>query len=232
MILRAPILDALTPRVLQLRLAARWELARRSPHAFHEFLVHTNRPQDRQNIVTPWPTDRPHLRVLTDCWQAHQMMLLVKCRQMLATWWASSIALWEGLCNPHRLIMLQSKRLEDVIGDPNTGDGLLGRAKFILHHIPCHGLLGIKCAELSDRIIFAHTESTLWGIPQGGEIIRQRTPAGIVSDECAFQEEFEDSFTATTPCIRAGGWFVGITTAGLKDGGFTRKLFRDELEAA
>jgi len=230
MTLACPIL-ALPQRTLQLKLLTRWEQARRSPHAFHEFLVRTNRPDGRSNVVSPWPTDRPHLRLLTDCWLAHSMILLVKSRQMLATWWAATIALWECLFHRNRLVMLQSKRLDDVVGDEHTGDGLLGRAKFILHHIPCHRLLGIQCRPLTERVTFEHTHSTMWGIPQGADIIRQRTPSGLISDECAFQDEFEDAFMAMIPAIRSGGWFCGITTPDLTDGGFTQRLYHDLADA-
>jgi hypothetical protein len=147
------------------------------------------------------------------------------------TWWLATICLWDALCKRGRLIMQQAKRLEDVAGDRETGDGLLGRSAYILDHIPMRRALGIDVDVARERITCRHTGSTIWAIPQGGSIIRQRTPSGIASDECAFQPEFEESFMAAMPCIRSGGWFVGATTADMTDGGFTRRVAYDEADA-
>lgn len=234
-----PILS-MTPRTIQIRLAARWEMARRNPVYFLRWFVFTNRPGGtgagpaRENIVTPFPM-RPHLLHSTQLWLDNQLLLFVKNRQMLLTWWLSALVVWDAMFHRNRLIMAQCQTEEAVIGDRETGDGLLGRAKFILDHIPASGLLGCKpgrdVAIQESVITFSSTSSTVQGIAQGGNKIRQRTPSGIASDECAFQPEFEQAFTASMPCLRSGGWFCAVTTADMGDHGFTRRMFRDEGDA-
>jgi hypothetical protein len=85
-------------------------------------------------------------------------------------------------------------------------------------------------SELTDRsaILSDPTRgSTLWAIPQGGDIIRQRTPSGYFSDEVAFQPEFEAGWTSAIPAARSGGWILAVSTADLTDGGYFERLVHD-----
>lgn len=226
---------SLPRRTLQLKLLAKWELAARDPLQFMRWFVFSNKPEiidgERRNRVTPFPWTRPHVVACTRLWMGNQVLQFLKCRQVLLTWWLAAISLWDAIFHPNRLIMMQARRLEDVVGDRWTGDGLFGRAQFILDHIPGRGILGLRSGtqvrEGMERLVFKHNRSTLWPIPQGGKQIRQHTPSGIASDETAFQDEFADAFNAAIPAIRSGAWFVGVSTADLSDGGFTRKLIKD-----
>lgn len=218
---------ALTPKTAQSRLIARWEMARRDPLMFLRWFVTTNMAVERQNIETPFPWNRPHIVAVTRLWQENPLLAIGKCRQVLFTWWAAALAAWCGIFREGQLIMLQAKRLEDVVGDELTGDGLLGRAKFIVERIPAKGLFGVEVDKRMDRMKFPRSRSTLWAIPQGATIIRQRTASGIISDEAAFQPEFGDALTAAIPCIRGGGWFLAISSADLTDGGSFMRLFKD-----
>jgi len=148
---------------------------------------------------------------------------------MKQTWLFVILSLWEAIYHDGRLIMLQSKRLEDAVGDSNSGDGLIGRAKYIMEHMPCREQLVPGYDPTAIMLRFRDTGSTLWAIPQGGAIIRQRTASGIFSDEAAFQEEAADAYTAAGPCIRGGGWAVSLTTPDYADGGHTRSLHEDNL---
>ena len=240
--LAVPMLDCISPRTAMIRLRARWELACRHPRDFQRWFCFTNKASKRvdaagriyyANVETPYPWDRPHLLALNELWLHNPRGLVSKCRQMLATWWLATLGLWDGLCHDGRLIMFQSKREEDVLGDMETGDGLMGRAKYILTRIPYQRELGIEYANFENgttKLVITGRHSTIWAIPQGGQVIRQRTAGGIATDETAQQLEFEESFTASVPCTRSGGWYWGATTAALKDKGFSRKLVKDLLD--
>jgi len=241
MVVVPPNLACLTPRTVQLRLRARWEIARRHPYHWFKLFVWTNKPVAdamgiaRRNEVAPFPIDRTHLHHLTELWLHNQRLLVVKYRQALVTWWMAGIVAWDPLFHTNRLIMAQARTEADVIGDRETGDGLLGRAKFILDHVPGAAFLGCKVGrdiDIKEGVVtFARTRSTIQAIAQGGDKIRQRTPSGMASDECAFQPEFEGAYMAVQACLRAGGWFVGATTADKSDKGFTRKVYFDEADA-
>lgn len=149
---------------------------------------------------------------------------------MLMTWLFSALCLWDACMHPGRFIVMQSKRLDDAIGNEAVGDGPLGRAKFILHHIPGQRFLGLVEGRdyivTSAEITFPKLNSAILAMPQGGNIIRQRTPSGILSDESQYQDEFADAYTAARPCIRGGGWFVSLSTANL---GAANDLHNDRM---
>jgi len=224
-----PDLSCLTPRTRQIRLLARWQLALSDPIRFQRWFVWTLDQHDQQRPCKPFPWERPHLQAITRLWQANRMLSICKSRQMVMTWWGASICLWDAL-HSGKFILQQSKRLEDAVGDEHAGDGPLGRTKFILEHIPGKRILGLvegrDYVKQSAHISFPKLNSSIWAIPQGANIIRQRTASGILSDESQFQEEFADAYTAARPCIRGGGWFVSLSTA---NPGAANDLHADKL---
>jgi len=222
----------LTPRTRQLRLRARWEQARRDPAVFLAGFVFTLDQHDRDHPIKQFPIARPHIIPLVRLWQGNPLLSVRKSRQMLCTWLFCLLALWDCLFHDGRLVMLQSKRADDAIGDEVAGDGPLGRAKFALNNIPGKASLGLvegrDYIKLHNQVRFPTRSSTLWAIPQGANIIRQRTASGILSDESHFQDEFADAYTAALPCIRGGGWFVSLSTAHV---GAANDLHEDNLHA-
>lgn len=223
-------------------LAIRWERARRDPLVFLRYFCWTldQHEQDPAKVVKQFPWAKPHIQAMVRLWQANRLISIVKCRQVVMTWLFSALSLWDVLFHPGRLVMLQSKRLEDAVGSQTAGDGPLGRAKFMYDHIPARRWLAPQCKGSNspgevgtyDRLEFVGLNSSLWAIPQGGNIIRQRTASGIFSDESAFQPDSEDAYVAARPCIRGGGWFTSLTTADLADGGHAKRLHEDRLEEA
>ena len=210
----------------------RWEKASRRPLRFLGWFAHTLDQHDKANPIKAFPAHRPHIRTITRLWQDNPLLSVRKSRQMVMTWLFSALSLWDCLFHSGRLVMLQSKREADAIGNETAGDGLLGRAKFILNEIPCKDVIGglvegVDYVKLSNRIEFPQMSSTLWAIPQGAHIIRQRTASGVLSDESHFQDEFEDAYTAAIPCIRAGGWFVSLSTAHPS---FANRLHEDRTD--
>jgi len=205
----------ITPRTMQIQTAMRWQRAMLDPIWFLRDFVYTV-DTHHQPAIRPFPSEAPHIPILTRLWQYRKppLMSVRKSRQMFITWWGAAISLWDAL-HPGKLIMLQSKRLEDAVGDESTGDGPLGRAKAILSLIPRGvGLIeGTHYQKTSARIVFPGLRSAVWAVPQGADIMRQRTASGIWSDESHFQDEFSASYTGAAPCLRGGGWFLSTSTA-------------------
>jgi hypothetical protein len=209
-------------------LLARWELARRHPLSFLRWFAYTCDQHNRDEPVQPFPWRRPHIQHMVGLWLDNPMLAVCKSRQMIQTWFFVAMAVWDWAFHKGRLIMLQSKRLDDAVGDENSGDGLLGRAKFIVNHIPALKLLLPDYKPTGEKMLRESMNSTIWAIPQGSAIIRQRTASGILADEAPFQEEFEDACMASMPCVRNGGWYVALGTPDLRDGGYFKRLVRDE----
>lgn len=211
------------------RMMARWEIAKRDPIGFMRWFVYTCDQHDKEHPCKPFPWFLPYIQYLTRLWQHNRRLSILKSRQMKQTWLFVILSLWEAVFYKGRLIILQSKREEDAIGDSNTGDGLLGRAKYIMDHMPFQEQLIPGYDPTYNKMKFTKTGSTLHAIPQGGAIIRTHTCSGVFDDEAAFQPEAADAYTAAGPCIRGGGWMVSLTTPDYADGGHTRRLHEDNL---
>ncbi len=207
-------------------LKVRWEKARRDPLYFLKTFCFTLDQHDKATPIKAIPSDRPHLRILTELWVDNRCLVICKSRQMLCTWLFCALSLWDAMFHRGRLIMLQSKREDDAIGNRVAGDGLLGRVGFILDHVPGGKIVLPENKSTYNRIEFPTMNSTIWSIPQGSDIIRQRTASGILSDEAAFQEQFNEAYTAARPCIRGGGWFVALSTP---HPGFFQELYQDAI---
>jgi len=206
---------------------ARWELSRRHPLYFARWFVWTL-DQQADPAHRPFPYDKPHIRGLTGLWLANWMLFVPKSRQMLVTWWAAMLSAWVPLFHEGRLVYQQSKRLEDVVGNEYTGDGLLGRTKFIINRIPYREWVLPKGAvEMkAESVTFPRWNSSITPLAQGGDKIRSHTVSFLVTDETAFQDQFDDSFTATVASVRHGRW-LGITTPDLRDGGTSMRIAMD-----
>jgi len=219
-------LMAMPRKTLQLRIAARWELASRHPSYFLQWFCFTLDQHDQRQPIKPFPWHKPHIQAMTGLWLDNPLLIVAKSRQMVETWLFCALHLWLFLFRRGQLIMLQSKREEDAIGNETAGDGLVGRSLFMLHHIPYRRQLLGKIDETATKIENRAQNNTLWAIPQGPDIIRQRTCSALFSDECGVQPDFDDAYTAAIPTILGGGRFTGLFTANPS---FAQQLFEDTL---
>lgn len=184
--------------------------------------VYTLDQHDKENPIKRFP-DKEYLKALSDLWFKESLLLVPKSRQMIITWLFVGLYLWEAMFHTGRLIFFQSKKEEDAVGDENSGTGPLGRAKFIYSHLAPQ--LKSRAEITYNKIKFLDTNSTIWAIPQGGDVIRQHTPSGILSDEMAFQFEAEKGFIAAKPALDKGARFTGVSSA---NPGYFQLLVEDE----
>lgn len=116
---------------------------------------------------------------------------------------------------------------------------LVSRIEFMIQHIPKDMIDPALLPKMKrggmqsspPAIEFAETHSKVQGFPQGGDQLRQYGFSGIFEDECAFQEESEDTFAAAEPTIRGGGRFIKVSSRAIDDGGFFKKIVFDKLDA-
>ena len=220
-------------RVEVQRVRARWEWARRDPIPFLRWFTWTldQHAPEGTDPLRPFPWQRPHIQTIVRIWQHNRLLSIRKSRQMVMTWLFAALSLWDALVHKGKLIMLQSTRLEDAVGDESSGDGPLGRAKVVLNNIPYREMVlpwyDPRKHKRETRLVFKPIHSTIWAIPQGAHVIRQRTASGILSDESHFQDEFGNAYAASAPCIRGGGWFVSLSTA---HPGAANDLHEDRLD--
>lgn len=125
---------------------------------------------------------------------------------MLITWLCVACFLWDTQFKRGRLTFFQSKKEEDA-------DRLVARAYFIWKHQPDWIKALFPAEHTYCHLKFKGSNSEIWGIPQGGDQIREHTSSGIFSDEMAFQADAEASYTGALPTIKGGGKFVGVSSA-------------------
>jgi hypothetical protein len=88
-----------------------------------------------------------------------------------------------------------------------------GRMSFIEESLPPHlQMLRWPKAGAYARLFYPNG-SEVWGIAEGGDVIRSHHPSVIVADEAAFQPAFGASYTAALPGIKGGGSYLGISSA-------------------
>lgn len=160
----------------------------------------------------------PYLKNIIDNVHSEKWLYIWKSRQIMATWTILAYCLWILLFHPGKKIAIQSKKEKDA-------NELLKRMQVIYDRLPswkpvaewsnCH----IECKEnLSDA----------YGVPSGGDQMRQYSFSFIFSDEIGFQDDLELTFGAVKPIVDAGGRFVACTTPP-REKNFAYSLLKNPL---
>lgn len=136
-----------------------------------------------------------------------------KSRHVMATWLTCAYLLWRARSYPHQLILVQSKREEDVAALVYDKEPDQARISFLEWSLPEE----LRLAKFPTAAKYCHVYmpngSHLWGIPEGGHIIRSHNPSVLFSDEAAFQPEFGKAYTAALPAITHGGQLIVVSSA-------------------
>ncbi len=177
--------------------------------------VWTRDEYDPVSPVKPFP-DEPGLRDLLD--EIHngqqQVTCIGKSRQLTVTWLVVAYFVWWARFIANQLLFIQSKKEEDAANLVFNKEAGMGRASFIEENLPKWMKQDVSP---SYGILLYPNGSKLWGIPQGGDIIRSYTGSGLFSDEAAFQPFCREAYRAAKACCRKmvmvssaeGGSFFG-----------------------
>lgn len=144
---------------------------------------------------------------------ASGLLLVEKSRQVMATWLCCAYFLWRAKFRPHQLLLVQSKKEEDAANLVFAKETWQARISFMETHLPKHLQTCVFPRAGSFAQLAFPNGSRIWGIPEGGDIIRSNTASAIFGDEAAFQPEFGNSFTAALPAVKGGGQYVAISSA-------------------
>lgn len=153
------------------------------------------------------------------CYES-RLLAVEKSRQMIVTWLVSAYALWRAKFHDHQLVLWQSKREDDAANVVFNKEIFIARISFMESHLQKH-LQTVRFPQAGSygQITFPNG-SRIWGIPQGGDIIRSNTASCIVSDEAAFQPEFGASVAAALPAIKGQGQGQYIAISSAEPGDF------------
>jgi len=141
------------------------------------------------------------------------LCFIEKSRQVMVSWLVCAYLLWRAKYRDHQLILVQSKKEDDAAALVFVKEPHFGRMSFMETHLPKHLQTVLFPRGGSYCRLFFPNSSQIWGIPEGGDIIRSQTPSVVFSDEAAFQPEFGNAYTAALPCIKGGGQFIAASSA-------------------
>lgn len=163
-----------------------------------------------------------YLRYAALCWEREKLLLVPKSRQLRLSHLMVNLHGWLCQFHPGQRVAVQSKVFEDA-------DALLERRwtsmkleRKLFPHIPW------PHATRKVGFITWDNGSVMMAIKQGADKVRSYTFSAIMSDEMAFQDEAEESYTAAVPTIEGGdAKYTGISTAHPS---FFEKLVFDRSE--
>jgi|TARA_R110000751_G_scaffold1894_10_gene6972 hypothetical protein len=168
----------------------------------------TKDEHDTDSPMKPFP-DKPYLRKIIEVIHESDRLFIPKSRQIMMSWVAVLYSLWLCLFHPHQAVFIQSKKEEDAAALVFDKKMENARMSFVYHHLP-DWLKEMVPVDTSYAKMRFGNGSIAHGIPEGAHIIRSRTASLVVSDECAFQPEFEEAYTAAVPMAKK---IVGLSSA-------------------
>lgn len=180
-----------------------------SAHDFIFRYVFTLDPHDKKMPIKRFP-QYPYIEKMIETWLKEDLLLILKSRQMMASWLFVALMLWDAMFNKGRTIFFVSKKEQDAGFDSQLS--LLSRALFIYERLPTTLKIPYKKTLKPPKLEFPDNHSSIMGMSQDSEGLRQYTASRILSDEMAFQERAEQAYTAMKPTLDGGGALVGIST--------------------
>lgn len=160
---------------------------------------------------------KEYLRVIVQDWFEHPKYCLSKSRQLMATWMMMILLVHRCIFARNIKAFCQTKKEDDADSE------MIQRSHFVYRSLP--GWMRQRCpAKYSYcRLKFSGTNSLQRGIPAGGDQIRSHNPNILVTDEFAFQNNAEESYTAALACCKR------ITIVSSANPSFMRDLIKDKI---
>jgi hypothetical protein len=175
------------------------------------WLMHYVYTEDTHNRDKPFQKfpDLPHLFYLTRIWQEERRLLVPKSRQMSCTWLFCALYLWDAIHYPSRMTFFVSKK--EVDSDSNVQRALVMYEKLPRWYRDFCPPADKKTPYTFCQLKFAN-RSRIWGIPSGGDQMRQYTASGIFLDEFAFLDEVKEQLASAIPTLGRHGRITGVSS--------------------
>ena len=179
----------------------------------------TNDEHDPDSPVKPLP-DRPHLRTLNDLYEQSQLLVLLKSRQLMVSWFFDSRILHECLSPGRRWLVCC--RLEAA------ADHQLERMWTQYTHLPEH--LRPPATRTECNIVIHHPEkdSRIQAAAQNTDAPVSYTFSGMWVDEATRTDNVRDLVAAGAPTVMGGGKLILTGTPVGKDPTFDLLADRNE----
>lgn len=168
------------------------------PYEFVFKYAYTLDPHDSVSPIKPIP-DRTYTRELISMWLENNSLLVVKSRQMMVTWLFCALNTWLAMTQQGQYIFFISKKEDDA--GFSTSLSLLSRCFFIYDHLPQEMQIKYKRTISPSTLVFPGRNSTMHGVSQDSDAVRQYTASSIFFDEMAFMEHAEQCFASIKPTL-------------------------------
>lgn len=162
---------------------------------------------------------KEYLQVIAQDWFTNPKYLLSKSRQLMATWLMMILLTYLCRFSTNIKAFCQTKKEDDADAE------MIQRSKFVYDSLPGWQRKDNPGNYRYCRMNFPATGSLIRGIPAGGDQIRSHNPNILVSDEFAFQQDAEESYTAALACCKR------ITLVSSANPGFMRDLVKDRIRS-
>lgn len=175
------------------------------------FISHFVRTRDEhKGKILPFPY-MDYTRNLLHRFRTEPVVYIEKTRQMVVTWTIAAHLVYRAKFTRHYLGFFQSKREEDAANVVFNKEWGRARCSVIESNLPLW--LQSKGAEGTYGKLYYPTDSLIWGIPQGEDVLRSYTAKEVVMDECSFWPAFSASHQAALPMVEGGGNLICLSTA-------------------
>ncbi|MCX6640261.1 MAG: hypothetical protein NTW14_07225 [bacterium] len=172
------------------------------PYGFMVRHLKTLDPMLGEAVYPDWP----HLRGLSGALLESRLVLVVKSRQMMATWTALGLLLHRAIFGNPGVILLLSK-------NERSARELLDRLRFLIAGLPDHFRLRVG-TNSAEELEFDLRGVRILSLPASPDAPRMHSPAGVIWDEMAFTPHSEEIWAALKPALDSGGFFWGISSSG------------------
>ena len=197
-------------KVKLLREAAKQELAARDFKYFLDFVFIQERPQLQEGIVggkrqfEKWP----HVMEIADALLNDRKIVILKARQLGASWVGAAYACWMFMFHPGSLVGMFSRGEREAVR-------LMAKVKFIYKNLPRGWTRSLETdSRLEMQLNFAEgVESIITAFPSTSDAGRGDDFSLVVMDEADSHEALEEAYTALSGSIDStGGQMVMMST--------------------
>jgi hypothetical protein len=175
---------------------------------FISHMVRTKNEHTKKIELFPY---QEYVKNLLHRFRTEPVVYIEKTRQMVVTWTVAAHLVYRAKFSRNYLGFFQSKREEDAANVVFNKEWGRARCAIIESNLPTW--MQSKGARGTYGKLLYPTDSLIWGIPQGEDVLRSYTATEVVMDECSFWPAFAASHQAALPMIEGGGNLICLSTA-------------------
>jgi len=182
-----------------------WECRKNPWYFISNFYMTLDEHDDLNPERKPFPAHWDIMRELV-YWMEYDLkrpgnnaIVVPKSRQLMVSWVVVAYLLCKCMYRPMTSCFIQSQRKEDA-------EYQILRAKKSYNYLAAEIRESSPLTKSTDRqpndsLHFANG-SHIIGLPAGGDVIRSKVPTILLSDEAAFQDDFDDVLKAAKACVK------------------------------